>query len=193
MAEQDVENVQQEPEVENDPNSGGAKSVLAKAKLLVFAGVVVVVECVIAYLYLPSAAESSVAAAADTASEIDPEALLEVTADEQAPAVEQVEVDLGEYSVTSYQPRSNTTLRIDFHLYGTINKDDQAAFDQAMAAHQHRVRDQVIVTIRSSELSDLTDAGLGLIKRKILGKSNETFEKYLLQSIIFSDFSFIEQ
>jgi flagellar FliL protein len=193
MAEQEFDKAQQETEGQSDPNLGGRTSFLAKAKLLLFAGVVIVVECVIAYLYLPTAAESSVAAAADMGSEIDPEALLEATPEEEKTETDQVEVDLGKYSVTSYQPRSNTTLRIDFHLYGTINKDDQLAFDEAMAAHQHRVRDQVIVTIRSSELSDLTDAGLGLIKRKILGKSNETFERYLLQSIIFSDFSFIEQ
>jgi hypothetical protein len=51
----------------------------------------------------------------------------------------------------------------------------------------------VIVTLRSSELGDLTDAGLGLIKRRILEKTNRTLGKPYLRSVIFSDFSFIEQ
>jgi hypothetical protein len=36
----------------------------------------------------------------------------------------------------------------------------------------HRFRDQVIVTFRSAEMADLTDAGLGLMKRTILEKAN---------------------
>jgi flagellar basal body-associated protein FliL len=84
-------------------------------------------------------------------------------------------------------------LRIDFHLFGTIDPDDATDFDQAWEDNTHRIRDQVIMTVRGCELSELTDAGLGLIKRKILEKTNRTFGKPLLQTIMFSEFSFIEQ
>jgi len=104
-----------------------------------------------------------------------------------------MEVDLGEFHVVSFQPRSNTTLRIDFHLYGTIHPDDEEKFDLAWQENTHRFRDQVIVTVRGCELSELTDAGLGLIKRRILEKSNRILGKPLLQAVIFSEFSFIEQ
>ena len=33
---------------------------------------------------------------------------------------EEQEIDMGEYSLTAFQPASNTTLLINFHLYGTI-------------------------------------------------------------------------
>ena len=62
-----------------------------------------------------------------------------------------------------------------------------------MEENLHRFRDQVIVILRSSDLEDLTDAGLGLIKRKILEKTNPLLGKPYLQAVIFSDFSFIEQ
>jgi flagellar basal body-associated protein FliL len=84
-------------------------------------------------------------------------------------------------------------LRIDFHLYGTVGSDDKTEFDEAMQENKHRFRDQVIMTIRGCEHSELTDAGLGLIKRKILEKTNRTLGKPLLQAVIFTDFSFIEQ
>lgn len=105
----------------------------------------------------------------------------------------QIEVDLGQFSVTAFQPATNTTLRIDFHLYGTVGTNDEKDFSTKLEENQHRFRDQVIVTLRSSELSDLTDAGLGLVKRKIMDKTNRMFGKPLLRSVIFSDFSFIEQ
>ena len=41
--------------------------------------------------------------------------------------------------------------------------------------------------------SDLTEAGLGLIKRKILEKTNRALGKPLLQEAVFSKFSFIER
>ena len=102
-------------------------------------------------------------------------------------------MDLGEFNVTSYQPVSNTTLRIDFHLYGTITAEGQKEFMKQLEENLHRFRDQVIITVRSSEITDLTDAGLGLVKRKIMDKTNRMLGKPFLQSVIFSDFSFLEQ
>jgi len=43
------------------------------------------------------------------------------------------------------------------------------------------------------DVADLADAGLGLVKRKILEKVNQTLGKPLLRTIIFSEFSFVEQ
>ncbi len=106
---------------------------------------------------------------------------------------DQTEVDLGEFTVTAFQPLTNTTTRIDFHLFGTTSAEDVAGFQKAWEENKHRLRDQVIVTLRSSEPSELTDAGLGLIKRRILEKTNRTLGKPYLRSVIFSDFSFIEQ
>ncbi len=106
---------------------------------------------------------------------------------------DQVEVDLGEFSVTAFQPISNTTLRIDFHLFGTVGKEDEEEFLTLMDYNRHRFREQVIVTVRSADITDLTDAGLGLIKRKVLEKTNKTLGKPLLRVVIFSEFSFLEQ
>ena len=79
--------------------------------------------------------------------------------------------------MTAYQPLSNTTLRIDFHLYGTVPESKKAEFEELFNESKHRIREQVIVTIRSSEITDLTDAGLGLIKRKLHDKINRTIGK----------------
>lgn len=167
---------------------------MAKIKVLAFIVVVIAVECLVAYLYLPSAAETAAmaGAAAATSEQADASKVEDASAD-QSPAVQQAEVDLGEFSVTAYQPVSNTTLRIDFHLYGTVAAEDESEFLKRMQDNLHRFREQVIVTVRSAELTDLTDAGLGLLKRRIQEKSNQTLGKPLLRAVVFSDFSFIEQ
>ncbi len=106
---------------------------------------------------------------------------------------DQHEVDLGEFSVTSYQPVSNSTLFITFHLYGTIKRKHNDEFSNRMDENKHRIRDNVLIIIRGAEITDLTDAGLGLIKRRILETTNKTLGKPLLQGVVFSDFSFVEQ
>jgi flagellar FliL protein len=103
------------------------------------------------------------------------------------------EVDLGEFSVTAFQPVSNTTLYISFRMYGTIRHKNSEDFTHRLEENKHRVRDNVIVIIRSAEITDLTDAGLGLIKRRILETTNKTLGKPLLQGVVFSEFSFVEQ
>lgn len=112
---------------------------------------------------------------------------------EKGAPLDQVEVDLEQFSVTAHQPSSNTTTRIDFHLYGVVNESDKADFDRLLKANQQRIREQVLVIVRSSEAGDLADAGLGLIKRQILEKTNALLGKPLVRAIIVSEFSYIEQ
>lgn len=170
---------------------GTHSSWFGRAKLLLFAVGVVVVECAIAYLLIPAAAETPALAAKPAKAEHAPAS--ESAHGEELGEAHEVEADLGKFGVTSFQPSTNSTLLIDFHLYGTVGAEEKAAFERAMEGNQHRFRDQVIVIVRSSELTDLTDAGLGLIKRKILEKSNRLLGKPYLRSVIFSDFSFVEQ
>jgi flagellar basal body-associated protein FliL len=106
---------------------------------------------------------------------------------------EQSEVDLGEFHVTAFQPLTNTTVRVDLHLYGTVAHGQEESFAGLFEAKKQRFRDQAIATIRSAEMADFTEPGLGLIKRRILETTNRTLGKPCLEAVLFSDFSFIEQ
>jgi flagellar basal body-associated protein FliL len=103
------------------------------------------------------------------------------------------EVDLGKYNVVVHHPASNVTLRVSFHLIGTVEEKAHDEFEELLAKNQHRLRDQAIFEIRNCQIEDLTDPGLALLKRRILAKSNDLLGKPLLRSVVFSDFSFVEQ
>lgn len=105
----------------------------------------------------------------------------------------EVEVELGKFNLMVHEPASNITLRINFHLVGTVEDGDSEDFSHLLEKNQHRLRDQIIFEIRNAQISDLTDPGLGLIKRRILAKSNDLLGQPLLQNVVFSEFSFIEQ
>jgi flagellar FliL protein len=105
----------------------------------------------------------------------------------------EVEAELGKYNVVIHQPAASLTMRVNFHLIGTLGEADDVEFHELLAKNEHRLRDQVIFEIRNSRVEDLTDPGLALLKRKILAKSNELLGKPILRTVLFSDFSFIEQ
>ncbi len=104
-----------------------------------------------------------------------------------------VELDLERFVVTMYQPNSSTVVRVDFHLFGMVAAKDREEFERLMEVHQHRFREQVLVIVRRAEPADLADPGLGLIKRQILEKTNALLGKPLLQAVVVSDFSYLEQ
>ena len=177
------------------PEKTGGPGTLSLIKAIAFVSAIVAVECVAASMFLPSATETEAAARRIAAASTDQVDTAEPDAvDDLEVAREEVrEVSLGKYYVTSYQPESNTTLRIDFDLFATVLATEEEEFQTLFGQNQHRLSEQVHVTLRGAELTDLTDAGLGLIKRRILEKSNRTLGKPLLHEVIFSQFSFIEQ
>jgi len=184
----------QAPGTESDAAKSGG-GLMSKVKILGLVLVIILVECAVAAMIIPSASQMQEITEAALPGE---ENLLLEEEAEQLEADPQNsedyrEVALGEFGVTSYQPLSNTTLRIDFQLYGLVKAEDETALQELLEENRHRFRESVLVILRSAEMTDLTDAGLGLIKRKILEKTNRTIGKALLQEVVFSDFSFIEQ
>jgi len=197
---------------------GGKSSTIARLTVLAFILAVIGAECIVACFYLPAAADSASAVKDDHADHKTGEHKSGEHDDEHhpPPPTLQREVDLGEFSLTAFQPASNTTLLIDFHLYGTVavppgeaehaeeaksgghghgvgEEQPKDEFTKLYEKSKHRIRDQIITIIRSAEMTDFADPSLGLIRRKILEKSNRALGKPLLEEVIFSDFSLVEQ
>ncbi|HEX3998317.1 MAG TPA: flagellar basal body-associated FliL family protein [Pirellulales bacterium] len=197
--------------------AGGKK--LSKGKIIGFVGGIVLLQCVLAWLYLPGSAAKAEAKkeAAAHADDKDKDKDSDPTATDGHG--ENREVDLGKFSLTAFDPNSNTTLLIDFHLYGTVavdasdkapkdagekehakggkpgevGDDDNSTFGKLFKKDQHRFRDQVIVIIRNATMADLADPSLGLIKRQILAKTNSLLGEPLVKEIVFSDFAVVQQ
>jgi hypothetical protein len=103
------------------------------------------------------------------------------------------EVKLGSYHVVTFNTQTGTSLNIDFELYGTVLAKEEKDFHHLFQANEVRVREQILVIVRGTEVADLSDPDLGLLKRKILEKTNRTLGRPLLNEAIFSKFSFIER
>ena len=196
MAEQPAVAAADTPEQSAPPKRS---SFLGRMMMIGVVVVVVIVECLGVYFLLPSASPAEAHAAPDAMpqkheKEIEKGEKAAKPHEEKAasPSADQTEADLGQFTIMAFQPASSTTLRITVHVYGVVAQADTETFSTRMKEIQHRFRDQVIVTLRGAEPNDLADAGLGLLKRTILEKTNAMLGKPLLKMIIFSDFSFVE-
>jgi hypothetical protein len=190
-----------EDQVETPVEEGKSKrpGLMTVVKAAAFISVIVLLEVAAASILVPSASETvdtaEKLAAAEAAREVvkDGEEAGEGSQSNSLALRDMREVSLGSYHVLNYNPDSGSSLNVDFELYGTVLADEQDDFFQLYEANQIRIREQILVTIRSTSVIELSEAGLGLIKRKILEKTNRALGKPLIHEAVFSKFSFIER
>ncbi len=103
------------------------------------------------------------------------------------------EVTLGTYHIVSFNPKTGASLAVDFELFGTVQEKEMDDFSHLYTAHEKRISEQITIAVRGLQAEDLTDPGLGLIKRIILEKTNRALGKPLIREAIVSQFSFVER
>ena len=168
-------------------------SLMGKLMIAGFMALVVAVECVLAFMFIPSAEDVAVLAEQRLAKKLPADLKTDELGEADEDGTSIVEVELGEYSVTVTDPNSTTSQRVDFVLVGTVRDDDQKELQAEYDRSVNRFRDQILYEIRNSDRNDFADPSLGLIKRRILEKSNDLFGQPLLRSILIPQFSFVEQ
>jgi flagellar FliL protein len=167
-------------------------------KAVAFISVIVLLQVAAASMLIPSAEETAEIAGklANAASEEDA-STTNASTDSAAPPLlatgDMREVALGFFHILSNNTKSGSRTNVDFELFGTVLADEESEFFSLFEAREKRIREQVLITLRGSDVTDLTDPTLGLIKRKILEKTNRALGKPLLHEAIFSKFSFEER
>jgi len=168
-------------------------------KAIAFVSVIVMVEMVAASMLIPSASETEKIAdklaAADAAKDVSNTGEIASEIENTGPLTSEDmrEVSLGNFHVVAYNPESGSSLNVDFELYGLVLADEETEFFDLYTASAKRISEQITITVRGTDPADLTDPGLGLIKRKILEKTNRALGKPLLREAVFSSFSFVER
>ncbi len=177
------------------------RGVFRLIKAVAFVSVIVVVQIVVASMLAPSAQDTAKLAkdiaAASNGQTADAHEEHGKDAKEHGGHGGNVkslkEVELGTFNITRYNPTTNTTLAIDFELFGTVLAEDAAEFEHHFENSNARINEQITLTMHSAESADLTDAGLGLIKRQILEKTNRALGEPMLKEVLFSKFNFVER
>jgi len=174
-------------------------------KAVAFVSVIVVVQVVVASMLAPSAKDTEklaheLAAASHGKEEAghegetkDDDAHGSAHGGEHGHEEDLHEVELGSFNVTRFNPATNTTLAIDCQVFGTVLAEEATEFEHKFEKSNARIREQITLTMHGADSSDLTDAGLGLIKRQILEKTNRALGQPMVKEVLFSKFNFVER
>ena len=98
------------------------------------------------------------------------------------------ELPLGTFEVVAPHPAQGIELEIRVTLVGLAEAGELARLESLLERYQHRVRQEVLTTLRDADPRELDDPGLTLLKRKILAKTNRLLGTLALSDIVVSDF-----
>jgi len=96
------------------------------------------------------------------------------------------EVDLGEYTTTEDDSASSSR-RLSIHFYGLVNKKELADYTKLYDLNKNRIREAILVILRSAEQQELADPSLKMIKNKIMVKVNEILGQPLVKNVLYTD------
>lgn len=182
-------------ESENTAPKSGLMTLIKAAAIL---SVLVIVQVVAAAFIIPSPQETE-QLARDIVLAKQGDELTDALHDEPSEAETQeqeqdlVEVSLGQFSITRYNVQADKTFNIEFEVYGTVLAAEHDEYNSIYETNKNRIREQINMTIHSAEPADLTDKGLGLIKRRILERTNRALGKPLVHEVLLTQFNFVQR
>ena len=174
---------------EQAPRKNGLMGKIIIASVI---GVVILVETAVAFILAPSPEDVAAKIRADMKSDynssIDDADLLDEN--ETGPLVE---VELGKFNITIHDIKAQSTYTIDCTVMATVRERDESEFTELKELNQSRLREKIMIEFRNAKVGDLADSELGLIKRRILEKSNALFGKPLIKAVLLPDFNYYQQ
>ncbi len=179
-------------ETKSESEKGSGSSLMPKVMIAGFIAVVVVVETVLFFCFVPSADDIAALAEAQLIKKV--EATMdkegEPTVDDDTKAVE---FALGEYSVVFTPTGSDRKQRVELRLFGTVQKKSEKKMEELFKGNEGRFRHSLMLEIRNASLDELNELELGLIQRRILAKSNDLLGEPILLGVGFKDYQVFEE
>lgn len=141
--------------------------------------------CWLIMLLVISLVQTNALQAQDTAvkADIDPDAEVE---EEAKPYV----FSLGDFDIKDLRPTRNQTAKLKFTLYLTFTKSLSESQIEQLENWKHRLRDQVITSVRITEMKYFQERNLKMLSRKILIRVNRLFEAKLVEKVLFAEYMF---
>ena len=116
------------------------------------------------------------------------------TDDSASEAVPQVlpipKLDLGVLEIKNLEPTRNQTAKVTFAIHLAFTPGTDPAVVAELEHWQHRLREQVIVAVRSSELTDFTDPELLRLRKHLLYRINRVLKPIQVEAVLLADFTY---
>jgi len=99
-------------------------------------------------------------------------------------------LDLGNFKIHDLRPTRNETVRLTFKLHLALAPTTTEQQLAHLQHWQHRLRNQVIIAVRTVETKDFQAADLALLRRKILLRVNRLLKSHLAEEVLLTEYLF---
>lgn len=179
------------PDVTSDTKEESVKPRSNTGLIVLFVGMVVVLETGMFFFLVPSAEQVSALAEAQLIQQVQEGA--EKAEQELSDENKEVEFELGSFGETFSPIETERSFRVEVKLYGLIRKKNLKTMEEEFEAKNGRLRHAIRMKIRNSELPELQDNQLGLLQRRILTTCNHLLDEDLLLGVGFHEYQLIEE
>jgi hypothetical protein len=99
-------------------------------------------------------------------------------------------VSLGETILQQLRPLESSTLSIRFEAHALCASADAKRLSHLVKARQHRLREQVIIAVRSAETWAFDEPTLQRLRRRIQLRLNRWLDEPIVEDIILTEYRF---
>ena len=97
-------------------------------------------------------------------------------------------VELGEFRIQEPRPIENQKIDLRFTLRAVVEQSQQAQLEQLVALHQHAIRNQIILAVRSAESPEFDEPQLARLRHRILLRLSPIVGDPRIKDLYITDF-----
>lgn len=102
----------------------------------------------------------------------------------------QLTFELGKFEIREIRPTRNETTNVNFTAFFEMDPSVSTKDVQQLAHWKHRLRDQVIIAVRTAEEIDFQEPDLVRLRRIILFRVRRLLNADVVQDILLTEFTF---
>jgi flagellar basal body-associated protein FliL len=104
-----------------------------------------------------------------------------------------LKLDLGKIELQNLEPTQGRTAHMSFDLHLVFDPKTDPKKIKELEKWQHRLREQVIVGVRATEVYDFLDPELKRFRKQILYRINRMLKDPVVTDVLFANFTFSSQ
>ncbi len=97
-------------------------------------------------------------------------------------------LDLGDFKINDLRPIRNQTAKLKFSLHLAFTKSLTESQIKQLKNWKHRLRDQVITSVRITQMKYFQERDLAMLRSKILMRVNRLFKAKLAEDVLLTKY-----
>ncbi|PQO32327.1 hypothetical protein DTL21_19075 [Bremerella cremea] len=122
-----------------------------------------------------------------------PHVQAEKDAKDMPDALVPVEVDLGKFDCTIPNPKTNSTILVDFHAFIKLPRYKSYELEPILKSHENRFRHDIVMRIRKFNRTALNEPDLTQLREALKASIDELLPENKIEMIGFYSFQFVEE